>query len=115
MRAMLLSLFGSAVALWLAATVVPGVHLSNDFGQVLIVALVFGIVNAFVKPIIKFLALPLILLTLGFVTLLINAGMLMLTDRFAAGLVVDNFGAAFLGALVIAVVNVVLGLERGED
>ena len=114
MRSLLVSLFGTAVGLWLAAWLVPGVHLSSDFGQVLIVAVVFGLVNAFVKPLVKLLALPLIFLTLGLLTLVINAGMLMLTDHFAAGLAVNDFEAAFFGALVISVVNLLLGLGK-ED
>lgn len=115
MRSLLLSLFGNAVAIWLAATLVPGVHLSTDFTQVLVVALVFGVVNAVVKPLVKLLALPFILLTLGLLSLVINAGMLMLTDYVATGLWVEGFPSAFLGALVISVVNVFLGLERTDD
>jgi putative membrane protein len=115
MRTLLLSLFGNAIAIWVAALLVPGVVLSSDFAQVLLVALIFGLVNAFVKPVIKLLALPLIFLTLGLVTLVINAGMLILTDRFAAGLMVADFTSAFLGALVISIVNLMLGFGGDDD
>jgi putative membrane protein len=113
MQALLIRLFINAIALWIAATVVPGIQLSNDFGEVLLVALAFGVVNAFVRPIVMFLAFPFIVLTLGLLSLVINAGMLMLTDAFTSGLAVGGFRAAFFGALVISVVNVFLGI--GEE
>ena len=115
MKHLLLRLFLNAVALWLAATLVPGVHLTSDFGEVLLVALLFGVVNAVVKPLVKLVTLPFIFLTLGLLTLVINAGMLMLTDRLATGLAVDDFGSAFLGALVISIVNVVIGIGGSDD
>lgn len=115
MKRLLLSLLLNALALWLAGTLVSGVHLSEDFGQILIVAVIFGLVNAVVKPVVKLLALPFIFLTFGLLTLVINAAMLMLTDRLSDGLVVDGFGAAFLGALVISAVNLVLGFEKGDE
>lgn len=115
MKNLLLALLGNAIALWLAAWLVPGIHLSSDFGQVLLVALIFGLVNAFVKPLVKLLALPFIFLSFGLLTLVINAGMLILTDQFAPGLVVNDFPAAFFGALVISVVNVILNLGGDDD
>jgi putative membrane protein len=111
MQALLIRLFINAIALWIAATVVPGIQLY--FGEVLLVALAFGVVNAFVRPIVMFLAFPFIVLTLGLLSLVINAGMLMLTDAFTSGLAVGGFRAAFFGALVISVVNVFLGI--GEE
>ena len=109
MQTLLIRLFVNAIALWVAATVVPGIHLSNNFTDVLIVAVALGIVNTLVRPVVRFLAFPFILLTLGLLSLVINAGMLMLTDAFTRGLAVSDLRAAILGALVISVINVFLG------
>ena len=113
MRTLLIQLLLTAVALWIASIVVPGVHLSSELGDVLIVALAFGLVNAIVRPVVVLISLPLMLVTLGLMSIVINAAMLMLTDRFTTGLVVDGFGSAVLGALVISIVNVFTG--GGDD
>lgn len=109
----------NGVALWLAATVVAGIH----FGQspewtgtattVAVVAVVFGLLNTVIKPVLKFFTLPLIWLTLGLFSLVINALMLQLTSWLAGqlGLAfrVDRFfWDAVLGALVVTVVSILL-------
>ncbi|HSF25993.1 MAG TPA: phage holin family protein [Actinomycetes bacterium] len=120
MRTFLVRLLVNAVALWVAAIVVSGVTLaegattSNKIITVLLVALVFGLVNALIKPFVKLLALPLFILTLGLITFVINALMLMLTSWISGGVDlafhVDGFGAALLGALVISIVSFVLNV-----
>jgi putative membrane protein len=73
------------------------------------VALIFGIVNALVKPIVKFLTCPLVLLTLGLFSLIINGLMLELTASLSnGGLVVDNLGWAIIAAILIAIISVIL-------
>ncbi len=109
MSRLLFRLFVNAAALWVAAYFVNGITLSEDFVSVLGVALIFGLVNAIIKPIVSLLALPFILLTLGLLTLVINAGMLLITDRFSDALSVSGFVPALIGALVISVVSVLLG------
>ena len=78
-----------------------------------IVALVFSLINTFVAPVVKMLSLPFIILTLGLFLLVINALLLMLTDWVAGKLdvsfYVENFGWAVLGAIVISIVNAILG------
>ena len=74
------------------------------------VAAVFGIVNAFLKPILKILGLPFILLTLGLFALVINAALFLLTARLTQALTIDGFGAAFWGSLVVSLVSFLLGL-----
>ncbi len=78
-----------------------------------VVALVFSLINTFVAPIVKTLSLPFIILTLGLFLLVINALLLLLTDWIAGKLdvsfYVENFGWALLGAIVISIVNAVLG------
>lgn len=103
----------NAVALYAAIAIVPGLQTANPNWQAYIwLALIFGLINALVRPILKFLTCPLIFLTLGLFTLIINTGMLYLTSRvgqiFGIGLSIDSFGAAFLGALVISLISLVL-------
>jgi putative membrane protein len=101
----------NAAALWAAASFVRGIH-AGGIGSVLALALVFGLVNAFVRPFLKLVSCPIILLTLGLFTLVVNALMLMLAAWLGRGLgiefTVDGFVPAFLGALIISVVSTLL-------
>ena len=109
----------NGLALWLAAFVVTGITFgrgaewTGTFTTVLLVAIVFGLVNAIIRPVVKLFSLPFILLTLGLFTLVINALMLQLTSwlsgRLGLAFHVDHFfWDAVLGALVITVVSMVL-------
>jgi len=109
----------NAAALAVAAWLLPGIGLegstTTDKALTLtIVAAVFGLVNAIVRPIIKLLALPLIILTLGLLVFVINALMLLLTawitEQFEVTFIVDDFVTALIGALIITVVGAVLEL-----
>jgi len=109
----------NAVALYIAARIVPGIDLGDNVGVVLGVALVFGLVNALIRPLLKLLTCPLIILTLGLFTLVINAVMLLLTSALsrAVGLtfVVDGFWPAFWGALIVSLVSLVMTLLLREE
>lgn len=109
MRKLLLALVINAAALWAAAQLVAGIRLGDRFEEVVLVAAIFALVNVFIKPVVKFFAFPVILLTLGLFTLVINAGMLMLADWLADGLVVAGFASALMGSVIISFVSVVLG------
>jgi putative membrane protein len=99
----------NAVAIVVTASLLPGIALAdNEIGTLLIVGLVIGIVNAFVKPIVKLLTLPLTLITLGLFLLVINALMLLLADALLPQLTVDGFLTALLGGLIMAIVGVVV-------
>ena len=98
---------GSVLAILAAAYFVPGVTVSNFFAALLI-AIVLGILNVTVKPLITLLTLPFTLLTLGLFTFVINGLILWLAAAFVPGFSVAGFIPAFLGALVIAVVNWIL-------
>lgn len=110
----------NGLALWVATLIVDGVNVtsestSNKILTILVVALIFGIVNTLIKPIVKLLSLPLFILTLGLFTFIVNALMLWLTSWIAdlvdVGFHVDSFfWAAVLGALVISFVSWVLNL-----
>lgn len=108
----------NAVALGAAATFVPGIHAAS-VTSLLLIALVFGVLNALVRPLLKLLSCPLLVLTLGLFTLVLNAVMLLLTARlgqfFGIDFRVDGFWTAFLGALVVSVVSVLLSWILIDD
>jgi putative membrane protein len=120
MRNFLLRLVINAIALAVTAAVLPGIHVKNDsIGTLAIVALIFGIVNALVKPIFVILSCPLILLTLGLFMLVINGVMLLITDSLSGGrFTVDGLGWAILGGLVVnligQIVETVLGVNKHD-
>ena len=105
MKVLALRIAVNAVALWAAASLVDGIELSSGIGPVLIVAIVFGIVNALLKPIAFVLSLPAILLTLGLFILVVNAAMLGLTAALTDSLDIEDFSAAVLGAIIISIVS----------
>lgn len=108
----------NGLALWLAALLLPGISIpeGQELGESLliiaVIALIFTLVNAIVKPIVSLLALPLTILTLGLFHLVINALMLLLTGWLTGftdfGLEVDGFWWAVLGGLVIALISAVV-------
>lgn len=102
----------NAIALWVAVLLVPGIHAPDSVATLAATALIFGLVNALIRPVFKLLTCPLILLTLGLFTLVINALMLWLTSWIAGlfdlGFTVSGFLPAFLGAIVVSIVSVVL-------
>ena len=111
----LIRLIVNAVALICVAYVVPGIHVSG-IGGALIAALILGIVNAILRPILVVLSLPLELVTLGLFTLVINALLFWLVGALHVGLTVDGFWPAFWGALVMAIVSWILSfLTRGME
>ena len=113
MRNFIVRLFVNALALWGAAELLDGITLAGGFTDVLWVALVFGLVNAVLKPLIKLLAFPLLFLTLGLFTLVINTLMLMLTVWLSgslqlAGGIFQSFLTAFVGAIIISIISTIL-------
>jgi putative membrane protein len=94
----------SALAVWIVARLVPGFHVSGPLAA-LIAALVIGFVNATLGVFLKIVTFPLVLLTLGLFWLVINAAMIELASAVVPGFHVDTFGAAFVGAIVLALVN----------
>ena len=110
----LIRLFVNAAALWVATRLVPGVTYSGEWLPFLGVALVFGVVNAFIRPVAKVLTFPFIILTLGIFALVVNGLMLWLTSSLSAALGlkfhVAGFWAAFWGALVVSIVSTLLSM-----
>jgi putative membrane protein len=109
----------NAVALWVASELVSGITVGGATSQdravtLLLVAVIFGLVNAVIRPVVRLLALPLYVLTLGLITFVINALMLLLTSWLSRlstlEFAVDGFDTALLAALVVTVVSWVLNL-----
>jgi putative membrane protein len=99
----------NALALWLTAGLLRGIHVDGA-GPLIVAALVLGVLNAFVRPILFFLTLPINVLTLGLFTLVLNGLMLKLTAALVDGFRVDGFWWAVLGALVMSVFSLLLSL-----
>jgi len=118
MRKLLLRWLINGVALYMASELVQGIDLVGGWKVLAAMALIFGLVNALIRPVLKLLTCPLIILTLGLFTLVINALMLMLASwlgrTFGLGFYVEGFWPAFWGALVISVVSFVLTLLIGD-
>ncbi|MFV2008558.1 MULTISPECIES: phage holin family protein [unclassified Micromonospora] len=115
----LIRLAVNAVALWITTLIVPGIDVTGDTATnnaltLVIVALIFGLVNAVLKPVIKVVGCVFYLLTLGLFALVVNALLFLLTDWLAQQLdlpfVIDGFWPAFWGAIVMAVVGWLISL-----
>ncbi len=120
---LLISWLVNAIALAVAVWLLPGIYVddANAWVAVAVMAVIFGLVNALIRPLVKFLTCLINVITLGLFTLVINALMLWLSGWIAqqlnVGFRVDGFLWAFIGALVISVVSFVLNLffKRGDD
>ena len=95
----------NAIAIWAAIELVPGIQHTGPAVSLLLIALVFGLVNALVRPLLTILTCPLIILTLGLFTLVLNAAMLELTAWIVPSLSIDGFWPAFWGALIVSIVS----------
>jgi putative membrane protein len=112
---LIIRLIINAIALWAAAQLVNGIELTDQIGGILIVALIFGVINAILGPILKILSFPFILVTLGLFTLVINGLLLWLTSAFTSYLSLSGFWAAFWGALVVSIVSWLLSALLKDD
>jgi putative membrane protein len=110
----------NTLALYVAIAIVPGIEAeSTRWFALLILGLIFGLLNAVVRPVLKLLTCPLIMFTLGFFVLILNTFLFYLTGwlgtKFHIGFTVSNFWAAFLGALVTSVVSFALTLLLKDE
>ncbi|MSR85648.1 phage holin family protein [Candidatus Uhrbacteria bacterium] len=101
---LLLRLFLNALAVLAVTYLIPGVMV-KDFPHAFLAAIVLGLVNALIRPILELLTLPITILTLGLFTLIINALMFWLASSFVPGFTVQGFGAAFWGGLVFWIIS----------
>lgn len=123
MTTVILRILVNAAGLWVATRLVTGISIGGGPQEsyaltLLVVAAVFGVVNAVIRPVVRLLALPLFILTLGLITFVINALMLVLTEWILQSsdlsFVVDGFTSALLGSVVVSIVSWVMSLVLPE-
>src|SRR5258706_3081678 len=107
MLALIITWVLNALALYIVAKILPGIHLA-DFGSALVAAIIIGLVNALIKPVLLLLTLPISILTLGLFALIINAAMLLLASAISPGFKIDGFWWAFLGSILLSLVSTIL-------
>jgi putative membrane protein len=111
---LILRILINAAALWLTAQVIDAFQLTGDVLGILIVAVIFGLVNALIRPVVSLLSLPITCLTLGLFTLVINTVMLLLTDALAGNLLTISSSSpgrlvwAFIASILISLISVIL-------
>jgi putative membrane protein len=115
----LVRLLINAAALWVATQMVDGISFTGDIPRLLGVAIVFGVLNVVVRPLLKLATCPFYILTLGLFTFVVNAVMLLITSAASEALGLDfhvaGFVPAFIGALVVSIVSFALSLFVGPD
>ena len=117
MRKFILRVIIYAVGIALVAEIVPGIHIPNDtLSTLIIIGVVFGILNAILKPIITLLTCPLVILSLGLFVLVINGVMLLVTAALIpARLQIDGFWPAFVGGIVMSIISLILERVLGVN
>lgn len=119
MRNLLIRWVINALALGVAAMLLPGIYVDGGWQVLAVTALIFGLVNALIRPLVTLLTCPLIILTLGLFALVINAGMLLLASWLAGelgvGFSVDGFWPALWGGLIISMVSAALSMLLADD
>lgn len=111
---LLLRFVANVAAIWVAAKVLDGVSYGSDAGTLALAALVLTAANALVKPVVTFLAIPLIILTLGIALFFVSLGMLALTALLVNGFSIDDFGSAIAATIIVWLVNVVFSAVTGD-
>ena len=107
MKSILIRLLGLAVGLWVTDLVLEGITLSEEPLQIVGVAVIFGLVNAIIKPIVKVLTFPITIITLGLWHLVINAGLFLFVDYLSESLTIESFWWALGGSLIMAAISAV--------
>ncbi len=105
----LISILINTIAVLITGKILPGIHVSS-FGVAILVAIVFGLINAILRPILLILTLPLNILTLGLFTFVIMGLCAYIASAIVPGFKIDNFGWAILFALIVAIINGLLSL-----
>jgi putative membrane protein len=110
MRDFVLRVFINAIAIFVTAQLLQsGIHIANDsVATLLLIGLVISLINAFVKPVLRLLSCPFVLLTLGLFVLVINGVLLLLADALLDTLTIDGLGWAILAGIIMAIVSTVL-------
>ena len=105
MLRLIIHILSNALGIWAAARLVSGIHFYGDWKWLILAGAVLGLVNFLVKPVVKIISLPLIWLTLGLFTIIINVLMLNLAAKIVGALVIDTWMASLWAVVVISVIN----------
>jgi putative membrane protein len=105
MARLIIHILSNALGIWAAARMVNGIHFEGGWEWLILAGAVLGMVNFLVKPIVKIISLPLIWVTLGFFTVIINVLMLNLAAKIVGALVIDTWMAAFWAVIIISFIN----------
>lgn len=109
MVGLIISIICNAIALYIVASLVPGISVANTTTLIL-AAIVIGFVNAFIKPILQIISLPITLITLGIFALIVNAFCLGIAAFLVPGFHIDGVLTAIIGALILSIISTVLGM-----
>ena len=105
----------NALAIWVAAKIVPGINIDPTLPNLLKAGALLGFANAFIRPVVKILSLPLVILTLGLFVVIINVLMLMLVAWFFDFFTINGFLPALWGVFIISIVNYLINIFTGKD
>ena len=108
MATLLVKLLISSIAVFLVGNFLPGIHVA-DYKIALLVALVLGVLNVTLRPVLKLISLPITILTLGLFSFIVNGFVFWLVPRIVDGFVIDTFWTAVLGSFIVSVVTSILG------
>ncbi|PIV10095.1 MAG: hypothetical protein COS49_02390 [Candidatus Portnoybacteria bacterium CG03_land_8_20_14_0_80_41_10] len=108
----IIQIITNGLAIFLADYLVPGFVFEGDLLTLLIAGLILGLINVFIKPILKLISFPLLILSLGLFTLVINMALLWLLEYFVAELTITGLWSYFWGSLIISLVNLVFGYRK---
>jgi len=111
----IIQILSNALAIAVADKLVPGIDFGGDILSYLIAGLVLGLINFFIKPVLKIISFPLIIISLGLFSLVINMFILWLLDWFIPELAIIGFWAYFGGAIVISAVNIFVSVSVKKD
>lgn len=105
MLRLIIHVLSNSLGIWAAVRLVSGIHFEGGWIWLILAGAVLGLINFFVKPVVKIISLPLIWVTLGLFTIVINVLMLNLAARIVGALVIDTWTAAFWAVVVISTIN----------
>jgi putative membrane protein len=115
MLRLIIHVLSNALGIWAAARLVPGIYFDGGWEWLILAGAVLGLINFFIKPVVKIVSLPLIWVTLGLFTIVINVLMLNLAAKIVGALVIDTWTAAFWAVVVISAINYVVSSLINEN
>ena len=115
MLRLIIHILSNALGIWAAARLVPGIFFDGDWKWLILAGAVLGFVNFFIKPIVKIISLPLIWVTLGLFTIVINVLMLNLAAKIVGALIIETWTAAFWAVVVISIINYIISSLIQEE